>query len=405
MERAARTSAERRLVAQEAMALGGRHRDRRHGLHLLEGETGRADEAVLDVEHDLAGDQQVVVERQRVLGEVDRALDRVLDRHDPAVDLAAGDGVEHVGHGDVVDELGRGEVGLGAQRLLGERAERSEEANPPDHPGHGGVTLPGRAPGARARCSGSMAGVDEIDAAARCWTTSIAGRVDRRRRRGPAALAAVRRRRRRARRPPPGAAPGPARSRVRPGQVARAVRPIVAELLANGTGPVLMTRATPTRSRRSRPWPGRACVEAGCLLYRAPDATPPDAVLVVTAGTADSAGGRRVRADLAGLRLRPRPDRRRRRGRPPPPARHTSTRIVAADAIVVVAGMEGALASVVGGIAGAPVVAVPTSVGYGSSLDGVTALLAMTASCASGVTVVGIDNGFGAACAVARLLR
>ena len=79
-------------------------------------------------------------------------------------------------------------------------------------------------------------------------------------------------------------------------------------------------------------------------------------------------------------------------------------RVTSADAVVVVAGMEGALASVIGGLTGAPVIAVPTSVGYGSSLDGVTALLAMHASCASGVTVVGIDNGFGAACAVARML-
>jgi hypothetical protein len=74
-----------------------------------------------------------------------------------------------------------------------------------------------------------------------------------------------------------------------------------------------------------------------------------------------------------------------------------------ADAVVVIAGMEGALASVVGGLTGAPVVAVPTSVGYGAALEGVTALLAMHASCASGITVVGIDNGFGAACAVARM--
>jgi pyridinium-3,5-biscarboxylic acid mononucleotide synthase len=77
--------------------------------------------------------------------------------------------------------------------------------------------------------------------------------------------------------------------------------------------------------------------------------------------------------------------------------------LAAADAIVAVAGMEGALASVIGGLTAAPVVAVPTSVGYGSSFNGVTALLAMLSSCASGVTVVGIDNGFGAACAVARL--
>jgi len=67
--------------------------------------------------------------------------------------------------------------------------------------------------------------------------------------------------------------------------------------------------------------------------------------------------------------------------------------------------MEGALASLVGGLTGAPVVAVPTSVGYGASLEGVTALLAMLSSCAAGLVVVGIDNGFGAACAVARVLR
>ena len=79
--------------------------------------------------------------------------------------------------------------------------------------------------------------------------------------------------------------------------------------------------------------------------------------------------------------------------------------LAAADAVVVVAGMEGALASVVGGLTPAPVVAVPTSVGYGASLAGVTALLAMLASCASGLVVVGIDNGFGAAHAVARALR
>jgi NCAIR mutase (PurE)-related protein len=79
--------------------------------------------------------------------------------------------------------------------------------------------------------------------------------------------------------------------------------------------------------------------------------------------------------------------------------------LATADAVVVIAGMEGALASVVGGLTPAPVVAVPTSVGYGAALDGVTALLAMLASCASGITVVGIDNGFGAAVAVVRALR
>ncbi|MBO1005945.1 nickel pincer cofactor biosynthesis protein LarB [Pseudogracilibacillus auburnensis] len=70
--------------------------------------------------------------------------------------------------------------------------------------------------------------------------------------------------------------------------------------------------------------------------------------------------------------------------------------IEGADVIVVVAGMEGALASVVGGLVSKPVIAVPTSVGYGASLNGIAALLAMLSSCASGVTVVNIDNGFGA---------
>jgi NCAIR mutase (PurE)-related protein len=75
-----------------------------------------------------------------------------------------------------------------------------------------------------------------------------------------------------------------------------------------------------------------------------------------------------------------------------------------ADAVVVVAGMEGALASLIGGITAAPVIAVPTSAGYGASFGGITALLAMLSSCAAGVTVVGIDNGFGAAYALLRML-
>jgi pyridinium-3,5-biscarboxylic acid mononucleotide synthase len=73
------------------------------------------------------------------------------------------------------------------------------------------------------------------------------------------------------------------------------------------------------------------------------------------------------------------------------------TRLITAHVIIVVAGMEGALPSVVGGLVDAPVIAVPTSVGYGANLGGMTALLAMLNSCASGVSVVNIDNGFGAA--------
>jgi NCAIR mutase (PurE)-related protein len=80
-------------------------------------------------------------------------------------------------------------------------------------------------------------------------------------------------------------------------------------------------------------------------------------------------------------------------------------RIAAADCLVVVAGMEGALPSVVGGLTGVPLVAVPTSVGYGTGLDGLAAILAMLNSCAPGIVVVNIDNGYGAGVHAARVAR
>ncbi len=80
-------------------------------------------------------------------------------------------------------------------------------------------------------------------------------------------------------------------------------------------------------------------------------------------------------------------------------------RLEEAQVAIVVAGMEGALPSVVGGMAGLPIIAVPTSVGYGASFGGLAALLAMLNSCAAGVTVVNIDNGFGAAIAAAMIVR
>jgi NCAIR mutase (PurE)-related protein len=76
-----------------------------------------------------------------------------------------------------------------------------------------------------------------------------------------------------------------------------------------------------------------------------------------------------------------------------------------AAVVIVVAGMDGALASVVGGLVRVPVIAVPTSVGYGASFGGIAPLLTMLNSCAAGVTVVNIDNGFGAAMAAARILH
>lgn len=83
---------------------------------------------------------------------------------------------------------------------------------------------------------------------------------------------------------------------------------------------------------------------------------------------------------------------------------HRVDELRAAAAVIVVAGMEGALPSVVGGLVAAPVIAVPTSVGYGAALGGFTALFSMLTSCASGVVVVNIDSGFGAAMAAHRML-
>ncbi len=80
-------------------------------------------------------------------------------------------------------------------------------------------------------------------------------------------------------------------------------------------------------------------------------------------------------------------------------------RLDEADALVVVAGMEGALASVVGGLTGVPLVAVPTSIGYGTGANGLAALLSMLNSCAPGIAVVNVDNGYGAGVHAARIAR
>ncbi|MEO7398635.1 MAG: nickel pincer cofactor biosynthesis protein LarB [Ilumatobacteraceae bacterium] len=188
-----------------------------------------------------------------------------------------------------------------------------------------------------------------------------------------------------------------------PGKSPAQVERIVGELLAHGSDPVLLTRASAAQIEAAVAAHGDAVRSGGCALWRAPLVHRSEDVVVISAGTADrpvvdecaitlAAYGFAVReihdVGVAGIhRLLARLD-----------------DITAADAVIVVAGMEGALASVIGGITGAPIVAVPTSVGYGSGLGGITALLSMHASCASGITVVGIDNGFGAACAIARML-
>ncbi|MEY2456081.1 MAG: pyridinium-3,5-biscarboxylic acid mononucleotide synthase [Acidimicrobiaceae bacterium] len=189
-----------------------------------------------------------------------------------------------------------------------------------------------------------------------------------------------------------------------PGKTPEHCAAIVAELLdGEGHETILLTRASDEQAAAAL---GRnpGGEQRGSTLVWRPSAPRPERVVLAAAGTADLPVAEECAATLWAHGIEPR--------------RLTDVgvagvhRVLAsaeelfdADAVVVVAGMEGALASIVGGLTPAPVVAVPTSVGYGASLEGVTALLAMLASCAAGITVVGIDNGFGAACAVMRLLK
>jgi NCAIR mutase (PurE)-related protein len=189
-----------------------------------------------------------------------------------------------------------------------------------------------------------------------------------------------------------------------PGKTPEQCAAIVAELLDEpGSGPVLLTRADDQQAAAALDRNAGGTRVERTLAWR-PSPERPGHILVVTAGTADLPVAHECAATLVAHGFRP----------------HlladcgvagvhrllaTVDDLAAADVVVVIAGMEGALPSVVGGISACPVVAVPTSAGYGAAFEGVTALLGMLASCASGITVVGIDNGFGAACAVARLMR
>ncbi|MGY1711844.1 nickel pincer cofactor biosynthesis protein LarB [Geodermatophilus sp. SYSU D00758] len=175
--------------------------------------------------------------------------------------------------------------------------------------------------------------------------------------------------------------------------------------LLDGTGFAWATRVDgPTAAAVRSRWPGAVVdEEARCALVGTP-ADPVGEVLVLTAGTSDGpvaaevaatlracgVGARRVDdVGVAGVHrvLAVAPD------------------IAAADAVVVVAGMDGALPSVVAGLTDRLVVAVPTSVGYGAAFEGLAALLTMLTACAPGVLVVNIDNGFGAGVAAARIVR
>ncbi len=187
-----------------------------------------------------------------------------------------------------------------------------------------------------------------------------------------------------------------------PGKEPAECAEIVAELLAGDDGPVVLTRAGDAQAAAALATNPGGRQEASTVVWR-PAPRRAATVVVATAGTADGPVATECEAVLAAHGVA---------------ARRLNDVGVAgvhrllcevealqeATAVVVVAGMEGALPSVVGGLTGAPVIAVPTSTGYGAALDGVTALLSMLASCAAGVTVVGIDNGFGAAAAVLRML-
>lgn len=188
-----------------------------------------------------------------------------------------------------------------------------------------------------------------------------------------------------------------------PGKAPEHTAAIVSELLDAGASPVLVTRASAEQATAVLSANPGGEQHGRTLVWR-PAAPRPERVVVCTAGTADLPVADECATVLAAHGI--------------DPIRLTDAgvagihRLLAdvdvlddADVVVVVAGMEGALVSVVGGLTGAPVIAVPTSVGYGAGLEGVTALLAMLASCAAGLTVVGIDNGYGAACAVLRMLK
>lgn len=187
-----------------------------------------------------------------------------------------------------------------------------------------------------------------------------------------------------------------------PGKTPEQCAAIVTELLTGSESPVVLTRAVADQLDATLAANPGGRVEGTTAVWR-PAPTQAGRVTVVTAGTADLPVAAECVVVLTAYGV--------------PPALvadcgvagihrllEAADTLTMSDVVIVVAGMEGALASVVGGLVACPVVAVPTSVGYGSAFEGITALLAMTASCAAGVTVVGIDNGYGAACAAARIL-
>jgi NCAIR mutase (PurE)-related protein len=178
----------------------------------------------------------------------------------------------------------------------------------------------------------------------------------------------------------------------------------IARRLLKGHGPLLATRATPAVARALARLDGRADYNdrARTVVIRRRTGPLCGDVLIVTAGTADIpvAEEARVTAEVMGSRTDTLYD-------VGVAGLHRilrqEDRLHAARVVVVIAGMDGVLPSVVGGLIAKPVIAVPTSRGYGASFGGLAALLTMLNACAAGVGVMNIDNGFGAGCLAHRI--
>ncbi len=191
-----------------------------------------------------------------------------------------------------------------------------------------------------------------------------------------------------------------------PGKTPQQVEDISRSLAAKASGAVLVTRATPEQAAAALAALPEARYDerSRLIVVKSAQVRVEATVVVVAAGTSDLpvAEEASIALEAAGVDV----------------IRITDVGVAgvhrvlehrasfeAADAVIVVAGMEGALPSVVAGLTSTPIVAVPTSIGYGASFEGLTALLAMMTSCAPGVSVVNIDNGFGAAQVAFRTVR
>lgn len=190
-----------------------------------------------------------------------------------------------------------------------------------------------------------------------------------------------------------------------PGKSAGQTTGIVEELL-KGSGPVLVTKATPEQYRAVRAKaPGATFHSAsGLIVVRGTSEAPAGVVVVASAGTADLAIAEEaaLTAEALGMKVERMNDVGAAGLHRLLAFRETLER---ADVVIVVAGMDGVLPSVVGGLVSAPVIAVPTSVGYGAGAGGIAPLLTMLNACAPGIAVVNIDNGFGAAVFASFVLR